>query len=80
MQLIKDLKLENSALTEIVLKQAGAILPGSNEEITITQIPESIRSIGKIPWYMRQRQLEQMHRKPKLNELLGVQGELDFAE
>ncbi len=67
-QLIKDLREENAALTELLL-QAGHLMP--REESTVVTIPSKPVGLGKMSWYQRKTRLEQLH-KPKISELTGI--------
>lgn len=54
---IKDLISQNNALQEIILKQAGLL----DEKIIVGE--SEVGHIGKIPWYIRQKKLELLHKK-----------------
>ena len=70
LEIIADLRSENSALLEIILKSKGLI-----EQESRIEIPEHAKSLGKIPWYMLKRSLQRDTRKPKLSEISGIPDE-----
>ena len=74
-QIIKDLRAENSALLEIILKKQGLI-----EEESKIEIPESMKAIGRVPWYKLKDKLERETRKPKLSEIAGIPGDANETE
>jgi hypothetical protein len=65
----KELKQENTALIELLLKQSGALREEVRAEISQEPIATAI---GKEPWYKKKARLEQEHRKPKLSEVSGI--------
>jgi len=69
-QLITELRAENAALLELLLRQ-GKILPAEDTEARV-DIPVQMQSMGREPWYMRQARLEKKYRKPKLSEITGI--------
>ena len=50
-QLITELRAENAALVELLLKQ-GKLLPAEDIEARV-DIPVQMQSMGREPWYMR---------------------------
>ena len=67
-ELIKELRMENAALTEILL-QSGYLIP--KEEVSVVTVPSKPVGLGKMSWYQRKARLEQLH-KPKISELTGI--------
>jgi len=71
LEIIKDLRAENSALLEIILKSKGLI----SDEVKV-EIPSEMKRVGKIPWYKLKDQLERATAKPKLSEISGIPDEV----
>ena len=69
-KLITELRVENAALLELLLKQSK-VLPAEETEVRV-DIPVQMQSLGKEPWYMRQARLERRFRKPRLSEISGI--------
>jgi hypothetical protein len=57
LNLVDELRAENSALLEIIFQQQG-IMP---KEVVAT--PSGTTGTGKIPWHIRKQTLEKLYRK-----------------
>lgn len=58
--LVEELKAENTALLEIVLRQQHLLV----EETPIHMSNSENKGIGKVPWYIRKNKLELLFKKP----------------
>lgn len=70
--LIKELRAENSALVGLLVQKTGLAL-----EERVEEIPEGLVSVGKEPWYLKQKRLERHFRKSKLSEIAGISEETE---
>ena len=79
-KLVEELRAENNALIEIILKKSHFLL---QEESSKIEIPQQMKQLGKIPWYRMKSVLESQHvKKPSLQELTGIpeKGDKDASE
>lgn len=60
LDIIKDLREENAALTKLLLEKTGVI---EKEETVI--VPESQQVAGREPWYLKKARLEKVHADKK---------------
>lgn len=56
LNIVKNLKEENSALMEVILESQGLLI----KELPIAP---AVASTGKTPWYIRQRELTRLFKK-----------------
>ena len=74
--LIKDLRAENAALLEIILRKQNLL--HTEEVVSVSGGPDAV-TLGKEPWYRKQARLERAFHKPRLSEISGIPDELDQA-
>ena len=63
LRIIDDLRAENAGLLDVILSSQGLL-----EEKVIVSAPATAGAVGKMPWYMRKRLLEDSFKLHKVVE------------